>query len=111
MASSDLMNIHREGFCFPPLIEMRALLNVFPVLRLVMLHHFMDPRPVADCDIVCGSLKNMSSFNCFHSTESPAAGPCYESDFPMSDEASSPTHSGFLPQGKYISPRLGCFMI
>ena len=58
MASSDLMNIHREGFCFFLPFEMRDLLNVYPALRLVMLHHFMGPRPAADCAIVCGSLKN-----------------------------------------------------
>ena len=46
----------------------------------------------------------MSSFNFFHATGSSASGPCYESDLPMSDETNSPTHSGFLPQGKYISP-------
>ena len=47
MASSDLMNIHREGFCFRLPCEMRDLL--YPTLRLVMLHHFMGPRPAADC--------------------------------------------------------------
>ena len=50
MASSDLMSIHQEGFCFRLPCEMRVLLNVpHPAL---MLHHFMGLRPVADCAMV-----------------------------------------------------------